>query len=85
MPLKPLLSAVHASADFITIGKTNLPMRPAVMARFLMLGGMGYLYSSLAVNAVAECANTRKRYPLAVPIFLTKKSKRLQNVFVVVQ
>ena len=50
------------------------------MARFLMLGGMGYLYSSLAVNAVAECANTRKRYPLAVPIFLTEIIRKLNII-----
>lgn len=39
-----------------------------------MFGGIGYLNSSLGVNDVAECENTRNIYPLAVPIFLTKKN-----------
>ena len=44
-----------------------------------MFGGIGYLNSSLGVNDVAECENTRNIYPLAVPIFLTKKKHWLQS------
>ena len=60
-------------SDLINNYKKNLPIRPAVMARFLIFGGIGYLNSSLAVKAVAECAKTRNKYPFAVPMFLTEK------------
>ena len=47
------------------------PMRPAVTARRLTFSGSVYFFSSDMAYDVTECENTRKRYALAVPMFLT--------------
>lgn len=55
-------------------------MRPAVTALRLTFSSIVYFFSSEMEYDVTECENTRNRYALAVPMFLTAMQKN-QSIY----